>query len=67
SSTAGEKMAKESTLSPFGGMWLATFILLPVALFLIYKAMRDSQLFNKEVYARIARVIGRFFHSASRK
>lgn len=57
SSTAGEKMAKENTLSPFGGMWLATFILLPVGIFLIYKAMRDSQLFNKEVYARVARVL----------
>ncbi len=67
SSTAGEKMAKENTLSPFGGMWLATFILLPVGLFLIYKAMRDSQLFNKEVYARIGRIIGRFFHPARGK
>jgi lipopolysaccharide export system permease protein len=56
SSTAGEKMAKENTLSPFGGMWLATFILLPVGLFLIHKAMRDSQLFNKEFYARIFRL-----------
>ena len=67
SSTVGEKFAKENTLSPFGGMWLATFILLPVGLFLIYKAMRDSQLFNKESYARIARLIGQLFHSARRK
>jgi lipopolysaccharide export system permease protein len=57
SSTAGEKMAKENTLSPFGGMWLATFILLPVGLFLIHKAMRDSQLFNKDFYARILRFL----------
>jgi lipopolysaccharide export system permease protein len=59
SSTAGEKMAKENTLSPFGGMWLATFILLPVGLFLIYKAMRDSQLFSKDFYTRILKVLGR--------
>lgn len=51
-STTGEKFAKENTLTPFGGMWLATFILLPIGLFLIYKAMHDSQLFNKEVYKR---------------
>ncbi|MEO7983245.1 MAG: LptF/LptG family permease, partial [Bacteroidota bacterium] len=62
SSTAGEKFAKENSLSPFGGMWLATFILLPVGIFLIYKAMHDSQLFNKEVYARFIRLIGKFFH-----
>lgn len=63
SSTAGEKFAKENSLSPFGGMWLATFILLPVGLFLIYKAMQDSQLFNKDSYKRIARAIGKLFHS----
>lgn len=67
SSTAGEKMAKENTLTPFGGMWLATFILLPVGFFLIYKAMRDSQLFNKEVYARTARAIRRFFRKPAIK
>lgn len=61
SSTAGEKMAKENTLSPFGGMWLATFILLPVGLFLIYKALRDSQLFNKEVYRKAAQFITGLF------
>lgn len=53
-STMGEKMSKEGTLTPFSGMWLATFVLLPVGLFLIYKAMRDSQLFNKEWYYRTA-------------
>jgi lipopolysaccharide export system permease protein len=55
SSTTGEKFAKENTLSVFAGMWLATFILVPIGLFLIYKAMRDSQLFNKEFYYRIAK------------
>ncbi|MBC7872566.1 MAG: LptF/LptG family permease [Ferruginibacter sp.] len=54
-STAGEKFAKENTLSPFGGMWMATFILLPVGIFLIYKAMKDSQLFNRELYTRVLR------------
>ena len=67
SSTAGEKFAKENTLTPFGGMWLATFILLPVGLFLIYKAMRDSQLFNKEAYRRIGRIIGQLFSSRAAK
>ncbi len=61
SSTTGEKFAKENTLTPFTGMWMATFILLPVGLFLTYKAMRDSQLFNRDAYNRAARFIGRFF------
>ena len=62
SSTAGEKFAKENTLTPFGGMWMATFILLPIGLFLIYKAMRDSQLFNGDAYRRIPRALKIFFN-----
>lgn len=60
-STTGEKFAKENTMSPFAGMWLATFTLVPMGVFLIYKAMRDSQLFNKEVYARMWRFAAGFF------
>ncbi|MBK7561961.1 MAG: LptF/LptG family permease [Chitinophagaceae bacterium] len=54
-STAGEKMARENTLTPFGGMWLATFLLGIIGIFLIYKAMKDSHFFNKEYYQKIAR------------
>lgn len=61
SSTMGEKFAKENTLSPFMGMWLATFVLVPIGLFLTYKAMRDSQLFNKESYHRFAKKVRSFF------
>jgi lipopolysaccharide export system permease protein len=55
SSTTGEKFVKENTLNVFTGMWLATLILLPIGIFLTYKAMRDSQLFNKESYYRFAK------------
>jgi lipopolysaccharide export system permease protein len=55
--TMGEKMAKENALTPFGGMWLAVFILLPIGIFLTMKARRDSQLFNKEWYHRTANSI----------
>ncbi len=66
-STTGEKFAKENTLTPFTGMWMATFVLVPVGLFLNYKAMRDSQLFNKDAYKRIARAVGQFFHRGTGK
>ncbi len=52
SSTTGEKFAEEGSLNPFVGMWLSTFVLVPIGLFLTHKAMRDSQLFNKEFYFR---------------
>ena len=55
--TFGEKLVKEGILSAFVGMWLASIALLPVGLFLIYKAMHDSQLFNKEMYYRLYRSI----------
>ena len=57
STTVGEKFAKEDTLTPFAGMWLAAFILVPIGIFLTYKAMRDSQLLNKEWYYRMAKTL----------
>lgn len=55
--TTGEKFAKEGSLTPFAGMWLSAFILVPIGIFLTYKAMKDSQLFNKELYRRFAKSI----------
>lgn len=46
----GEKMAKEGTWSSFAGMWLSTFVLTPIAAFLVYKATNDSNLFNSDWY-----------------
>lgn len=51
-SNTGEKMSKEGKLDPIMGMWLSTIILVPVGIFLINKALKDSQLFNKEYYLR---------------
>jgi lipopolysaccharide export system permease protein len=51
--TTGEKFAREGTWSVFTGMWFSTMVLLPVGIFLTYKAMHDSTLFNKEFYYRI--------------
>lgn len=48
----GEKLVRSSELNPFNGMWLSSFLLIPVGLFLTYKAMSDSQLFNNEFYYR---------------
>jgi lipopolysaccharide export system permease protein len=48
----GEKFVKENLTTPFMGMWLAVLVLTPIGIFLTYKAMHDSQLFNKEYYNR---------------
>ncbi len=54
-SNTGEKFAKEGEWSAFMGMWLSTFVLVPVGIFLTYKALHDSQLFNREYYFRLWR------------
>lgn len=49
----GKKFVKQDIVQPISGIWLATFVLVPVGIFLTYKAMNDSQLFNKEFYRRV--------------
>lgn len=49
-SLAGEKMAKAGTVSVWFGMWLSSMVLLPIGMFLTYKATTDSGLLNAEFY-----------------
>ncbi len=64
----GEKFVKEGMMSPLAGMWLAIFCLTPVGIFFTYKAMNDSQLFNKEYYLRTAkRILGVWKSLTSKK
>jgi lipopolysaccharide export system permease protein len=56
----GKKFVKEGVLGPIGGMWMATYVLTPIGIFLTYKAMHDSNLFNKEFYFRVSRNIRKF-------
>jgi lipopolysaccharide export system permease protein len=53
----GEKFAKSGEWTVYKGMWLSSGILIPIGLFLTYKAMRDSQLFNQEFYYRLLQPI----------
>ena len=49
-SMSGEKMARDGISSAFEGMWLSSAILLPIAIYLIYKSTNDSNLFNMDWY-----------------
>lgn len=51
-STSGEKFAKEGSWGMVPGMWFSFIILIPIGAFLTYKAMHDSQVFNKDFYKR---------------
>jgi lipopolysaccharide export system permease protein len=50
SSMIGEKLAEKDVLTPFAGMWLSTFVLLPIGLFLTIKAAADSRIYSTELY-----------------
>jgi lipopolysaccharide export system permease protein len=56
--TTGEKMVREDTMKPGAGMWMSTVVLIPIGVFLTWKAMKDSNLFNAEFYYRTMRRIG---------
>ncbi len=48
----GEKYGKEGVLPVYQGVWLASFVLVPIGLFLTYKASTDSQIMELEGYAK---------------
>jgi len=51
-SITGEKLIESNSLTPFSGMWLSSMVLLPIALFLTYKAVKDAALFDSDIYRR---------------
>ena len=59
-SLTGEKFVRESVITPFFGMWLSSFILVPFGIFLSYKASRDSVIMNVETYFAFFKKIGKF-------
>ena len=61
-SNTGEKFAKEGAWPVGSGMWLSTMVLVPFGLFLTYKALHDSQLFNREFYFRLGGKVRAFLN-----
>jgi lipopolysaccharide export system permease protein len=45
-SMIGEKAAKDLSIEAYQGMWMTNAIFLPIAIFLIYKAKNDAQIFD---------------------
>ena len=48
--TSGMKLARDGSWQMWYGMWISTFVLVPMGVFLTVKANRDSALFNLEEY-----------------
>ncbi|MBK8881851.1 MAG: LptF/LptG family permease [Bacteroidales bacterium] len=49
-SISGQKLVEEDVVGTFAGMWAASYILLPIGIFLTYKATTDSVIMNIETY-----------------
>ncbi len=60
-SITGEKFVRESILTAPVGMWISSFILFPLGIFLSYKATTDSALLNTDVYVQVFKKVGKLF------
>ncbi len=49
-SIIGKKLSQDGGLPPYIGMWLATFVTIPIGIFLTSKATSDSAIFDSEAY-----------------
>ncbi|MFN8153010.1 MAG: LptF/LptG family permease [Bacteroidia bacterium] len=65
-SITGEKFAKESIIPAWRGMWLSSAILLPIGVFLIYKATHDSVIFDREAYIAFFKKLVKPFNKSDR-
>jgi len=58
--TTGSKFARDAIWLPWQGTWLSSAVLLPLGIFLTYKAVNDSVLLNAETYLdTLKRLIGK--------
>jgi lipopolysaccharide export system permease protein len=61
-SIISEKSVKEGLLPAWQGIWISSLVLLPIGIFLTYKANSDSALFDATKYTEIfKKIFDRFF------
>ncbi len=60
----GYKMAREALWPCWAGMWLSSFVLLPIGIFLTYKAATDAALLNPEAWLKVWERWKRHFRQA---
>ena len=61
-SISGQKLVEELVVGTFAGMWAASYILLPVGIFLTYKATTDSVILNIETYLMFFKKVKDFIY-----
>ena len=71
-SISGQKLVEEDVVGTFAGMWASSYILLPIGIFLTYKATTDSVILNIETYLMFLKkvkdsIYGIFINGSGRK
>jgi len=64
-SISGQKLVEEDVVGTFAGMWAASYILLPIGIFLTYKATTDSVVMNIDTYLSFFKKIGNYLYRIS--
>jgi len=61
-SISGKKLVEEGVVRSIAGMWASSAILLPIGIFLTYKASNDSVIMNVETYVGFFRKIKNYIY-----
>lgn len=64
-SISAQKLVEEIIVGTFAGMWAASYILLPIGIFLTYKATTDSVIMNIDTYLSFFRKIKDYLYRIS--
>jgi lipopolysaccharide export system permease protein len=62
-SISAQKLVEENLVNTFAGMWAASYILMPIGIFLTYKATTDSVILNIDTYLVFFRKIKNYVYS----
>lgn len=54
---SGMKMARDGKIAVWEGMWLSSAVLLPLGVWVTYKSVKDSAMFNADAWQRALRVL----------
>lgn len=54
---SGYRLARDGKIPVWEGIWLSSAVLLPLGIFVSYKAVKDSAVFNADSYMRLIRIL----------
>ncbi|MGB5989006.1 MAG: LptF/LptG family permease [Marinifilaceae bacterium] len=65
-SMTGVRSAREGVLTPFQGVWLSSFIIVPIAIVITWQAVTDAPIMSSEKYTNFLRRFGLYKEKKSK-